>query len=178
MKQRFFSVFCALFVTFASQAFAQKKLPEISLSTLDNQTIKASDLINLDGATIISFWATWCKPCMQELNNISEVYADWQKETGVKLIAISTDDARSAARVPTVVKTKKWAFDVYIDANQDLMRSLQVLNIPHTFILNSKGEIIYQHPSYKVGDEEEYFEIIKKIKEEMKEDGKKSKGKE
>ncbi len=168
MKNYFLFVACIFFLAISLPTFAQKKLPTVEISTLGGEKILASELHNPDGAIIISFWATWCKPCMQELNAISELYTEWQKETNVKLIAISIDDARSAGRVPTMVKGKGWKFDVYIDTNQDLMRSLQVLNIPHTFILNSAGEIIYQHTSYKVGDEEEYFDIIQKLKVEKK----------
>lgn len=162
MKKRFF---IALFFFFVTQlAYAQTTLPAIDLTKLDGSILKASDLKNGDNPIIISFWATWCKPCMEELNTIADEYEAWQKETGVKLIAISTDDSRSASRVPTVMKSKGWKYDVYIDANQDLMRALQVVNIPHTFILNGKGEIVWQHTSYKSGDEEEYLEVLKEIK--------------
>ena len=162
MKKHFFF---ALFFFFAAPlVYAQTTLPAIDLTKLDNTTIKASELTNDGNPVIISFWATWCKPCMEELNTIADEYAEWQKETGVKLIAISTDDSRSASRVPTVIKSKGWKYDVYIDANQDLMRALQVVNIPHTFILNGKGEIVWQHTSYKNGDEEKYLEVLREIK--------------
>ena len=162
MKKHFFF---ALFFFFAAPlVYAQTTLPAIDLTKLDNTTIKASELTNDGNPVIISFWATWCKPCMEELNTIADEYAEWQKETGVKLIAISTDDSRSASRVPTVIKSKGWKNDVYIDANQDLMRALQVVNIPHTFILNGKGEVVWQHTSYKNGDEEKYLEVLREIK--------------
>ncbi len=163
MKKRFF---IALFLFLATPlAYAQKTLPDIDLKTTAKEVIKASKLSNDGNPIIISFWATWCKPCMQELNTIAEEYEEWQKETGVKLIAISTDDARSADRVATIAKAKGWKYEVYIDDNQDLMRAWQVVNIPHTFILNGKGEVVYEHISYKNGDEEEYLNILRELKE-------------
>lgn len=163
------------FVALTLSAVAQNaKLPDnISLKTLDGQTVQSS-VINNDGKPIIvSFWATWCKPCMRELNTIKEVYADWQEETGVKLVAISIDDARSSSRVKPLVNAQSWDYEVYLDPNQDMKRAMNVVNVPHTFLLNGKGEIVSQHTSFVEGAEEELFEQIKKIAEEDKADNNK-----
>lgn len=87
-------------LTFAGCMFAQNaKLPEnVTIKTLDGQSVQSSVIQNDGKPMIISFWATWCKPCNRELNAIKEVYEEWQEETGVKLIAVSIDDARSASR--------------------------------------------------------------------------------
>ena len=52
---------------------------------------------------------------LEELDAIAEDYAEWQKQTGVKLIAISIDDPRSSSKVVTDVKTKGWEYEVYLD---------------------------------------------------------------
>lgn len=140
-----------------------RKLPSIDVKTLDGKTFNTSKISNDGKPIIISFWATWCKPCKKELDNISEEYSNWQKETGVKLIAVSIDDARGAAKVPAEVKSKGWEYEVYIDQNQDLKRALNINNVPHTFLLNGKGEIVWQHNSYAEGDEDKLFENVKKV---------------
>ncbi len=136
-------------------------VPSVSVKTLTNQTIDIQETLNKEGYTIISFWATWCKPCISELSAINDEYIDWQEETGVKVIAISIDDARSKIRIPTIVNGKNWQFEVYSDENSDLKRALNVQNVPHTFIISPKGEIVWQHTSYNPGDEAKYIEFIK-----------------
>lgn len=148
----------------AGSLFAQNaKMPEnITLKNLNGESVQSSVIQNNGKPVIISFWATWCKPCNRELNTIKDVYEEWQEETGVKLIAISIDDARSASRVKPHVDGNDWPYEVYIDQNSDLKRAMGVVNVPHTFILNGEGEIVWQHTGYQDGGEEE---VIAKVKE-------------
>ncbi|MCC5943907.1 MAG: TlpA family protein disulfide reductase [Bernardetiaceae bacterium] len=136
-------------------------IPEVAVADLKGNKILIHEELNTDGPTLISFWATWCKPCINELNAIHDDYIDWQDDTGVKVIAISIDDSRSRTRVPTIANGKGWEFDVYIDENSDLRRALNVNNVPHTFILDKNGKIIYQHTAYNPGDEYEYLRVLR-----------------
>ncbi|MFC5271502.1 TlpA family protein disulfide reductase [Adhaeribacter terreus] len=165
MKKVFVSL-CLSLLVFAAQAQTTdnaRKLPAVDVKTLDGKTFNTSQLSNNGKPVIISFWATWCKPCISELINISDVYEDWQKETGVKLVAISIDDVRNAAKVGPLVNGKAWTYDVYLDQNQDLKRALNVNNVPHTFLLNGNGEIVWQHNAYAEGDEKHLYELVKKV---------------
>lgn len=139
------------------------KLPNITLKDLDGKSINTSEFNNDGKPFIINFWATWCKPCIKELNAINEVYEDWQEETGVKLIAISIDDSRSAARVRPFVAGSNWDYEVYQDQNNDFKRAMGVNNPPHTFIVNGNGEIVWQGASYVEGSEEHLIELVKKL---------------
>lgn len=152
---------CILFFSIATKA--QNKIPSVDIKKIAGENFNTSLLSNDGKPMIISFWATWCKPCVQELTAISEVYEEWQKETGVKVIAISTDDSRNSARVQPFVVARNWEYEIYLDPNGDFKRALNVNNIPHTFLVNGKGEIVWQHNSYTPGDEEEVFELLKKL---------------
>jgi len=156
------SYFTLFFVCLFIQTQAQN-LPIVDIKTADGKTISTSTFQNDGKPIIISFWATWCKPCILELTNIQEHYAKWQEETGVKLIAISIDDARNMAKVPGFAKGRGWKYEVYVDPNSDLKRALGVNNVPHTFVLNGKKEVVWQHNSYTAGDEDELYEIIQKV---------------
>ncbi|MFN5705344.1 MAG: TlpA family protein disulfide reductase [bacterium] len=153
-----------LAVTFIySYSIAQNKIPSVEVKNIGGENINTSSISNDGKPIIISFWATWCKPCVQELTAISEQYEEWQKETGVKVIAVSTDDSRNMARVQPFVNSRSWEYEIYLDPNGDFKRALNVNNIPHTFLVNGKGEIVWQHNSYTPGDEEELFELVKKL---------------
>jgi len=158
-----------LSITLISFAFIpqsdNRTIPSANIKNLDGGDVNTTELQNNGKPMIISFWATWCSPCKRELNNIAELYDDWVEETGVKLVAISIDDARNAGKVAPYVNGKGWEYEVYIDTNQDFKRALNVNNVPHTFLVNGKGEIVWQHNSYSEGDEYELYKQVKKLLE-------------
>lgn len=161
MKKIILSLFAIMAV---GMCMAQNaKMPDnVTIKSLDGQSVQTSMIQNDGKPIILSFWATWCKPCNKELNAIREVYEEWQEETGVKLVAISIDDARSAGRVKPHVDGNDWPYEVYLDQNQDFKRAMNVVNVPHTFVINGKGEIVWQHTSFVDGSEEELLEVVKK----------------
>ena len=162
MKKIIFSL-ALTFLGLVSMAQHAQLPTNISLKTLDGKTVQSSVIQNDGKPIIISFWATWCKPCNRELNAIKELYDEWKDETGVKLVAISIDDARSASKVKPHVDGNGWEYEVYLDQNQDFKRAMNVVNVPHTFLINGNGEIVWQHTSYTDGSEEELFELVKKV---------------
>jgi thiol-disulfide isomerase/thioredoxin len=147
----------------AAQEKSAQKLPSVELKDLNGKVINTAELNNEGKPFIVSFWALWCKPCMRELSAIAEVYDDWQEETGVKLVAISIDDARSSSRVGPTVMGKGWDYEVLLDANGDFKRAMNVNMIPHTFLVNGQGEIVWQHTSFSEGSELELIELVKKV---------------
>ena len=139
------------------------QLPAITLKTMDGQTVKTDTLSNNGKPFIISFFATWCKPCNRELSAIQEVYEDWQEETGVKLIAVSTDQAQNINKVKPLVDEHGWEYDVLLDPNSDFRRALGIQMIPFTLIIDGKGKIVYKHNGYTDGAETELIEKVREL---------------
>ena len=152
------------FLSFSLLSISQNRtLPKVDLKTLNNNTFNTSDFNNNGNPIVISFWATWCKPCIKELNAIAEEYEDWVDETGVKIIAVSIDDSRNMAKVKPRVNAEMWEYEIYIDPNKDFARAMGVGPVPHTFLIDGNKNIVWQHTGYADGDEAELFEQIKKL---------------
>lgn len=140
-----------------------KKVPSVTVKTTDGTKINTADFSNDGKPYVINFWATWCAPCKKELDNIAEKYADWQSETGVKIIAISIDDTRTSPKVATTAESKGWEFEIYLDENKDFARAMNVGNPPYTFLVDGNGNIVYEHIGYAEGDEDHLLEKIKEL---------------
>lgn len=144
-----------------SAVFAQN-IPSVQIKDLDNKTVNTKDLFQDESLIILSFWATWCKPCIKELDAYNENIIDWADETGVKLIAVSVDNTRSMSRVAPFVNGRGWNnIQFYLDPNEDFKRAMNIVNVPHTILLDGDGNILWQHTSYSEGDEYELYDVIK-----------------
>jgi peroxiredoxin len=159
-------------VAFCTASFAQdhetgKKLPAVQLKNMEGKSVNTGEL-GLKGPVVISFWATWCAPCKRELNTIHELYTDWQAETGVTLVAVSIDDEKTINQVPVYVNGKSWEYVVLMDPNGDFKRAMGVNNVPHTFLIDTEGNIVYSHNNYAPGDEDKLYQEILSLKEKSK----------
>ena len=159
MKKLFVTL---IYTLMAFAGMAQSKLPAVTLKSMDGKTVSTDTLSNNGKPIIIDFFATWCKPCNRELTAISEVYEDWQEETGVKLIAVSIDQAQNINKVKPLVDNHGWPYEVLLDPNSEFKRALGIQMIPYVLIVDGDGNIVYKHNGYTEGAEEE---LIQKVRE-------------
>ncbi len=159
MKNLFLAL-CLLLISMPS--FAQDELPNVDLKTMEGKNVVLKEATNKEGITVISLWATWCVPCLKELDAINEIYFEWQEEVNVELIAVSVDDSRTVKRVKSLVNGKDWDFSVLLDTNNDLKRALNASTIPLT-ILVKDNKIVFKHSGYNPGSELELFEKIMEL---------------
>ena len=158
MKRLFLSaLFAAVFMGIHAQ------LPKVSLKDINGKPVQTDTLSNGGKPFIIDFFATWCKPCNRELDAISEVYEDWQQETGVKIIAISIDQAQNINKVKPLVDNHGWDYEVLLDPNGDLKRALGIQMIPYVLIVDGRGNIVYKHNGYTDGAETELIDKVRQL---------------
>jgi len=143
---------------------AYSQLPVLKLKDISGKTVDVSRLTENGKPVIISFFATWCKPCMNELNAIHEVYPDWQKETGVTLFIVSIDKAQDISKVKPLVDSNEWEYEVLLDPTGQLKKQMNVNTIPHIFIVDPKGKIVYNHSGYTQGSETVLLNKLREIK--------------
>ena len=144
-----------------SSLFAWAQLPDVTLKDIDGKSVNVAELGKSGKPVIISFFATWCKPCVRELKAIHELYADWQDETGVEMYIVSTDQGQDSKKVKPFVDGYGWEYHVLLDPNSELKRAMNVQNIPHLFVIDSKGKTAYNHVGYTDGGETEIRGYLK-----------------
>jgi len=160
MKKLLLSLFSLFFIVQLTIA----QVPDLTLRDINGKAVNVQKLCTSGKPTIISFFATWCKPCLRELNAIADIYDDWQDAIGVQLIAVSIDRAQDVEKVKPLVYGNNWDYVVLLDAANDLMRQMQVQTVPHLFVIDGNGKIIEQHNGYTDGEESNLYKTLLKIK--------------
>ena len=93
---------------------------------------------------------------------INDQLMDWLDEADFQVVAVSIDDTRSAAKAKALASGNGWSdFIVLYDKNQDFKRAMNVNMVPHVFVLDGEGKIVYNHTGYTPGSEAELLEVIK-----------------
>ena len=167
MKNSTLILLSSLLILFGTHAFSQEsegqlqRIPSVKIKNAKGSSMDASTISNDGKPFIICFWKTCCKPPLQELDAIAEVYSDWQEETGVVLYAVSVDDSRSSSTAVPYAMGQGYEYEILLDVNSDLKRAMNVNIIPTTFICDGDGNIIWQKTMYVPGDEDEIFKILK-----------------
>ncbi len=152
-----------LAVLFLFMGVAKAQLPSVMLKDLSGKPVHTDTLSNNGRPFIIDFFATWCKPCNRELDAIAEVYDEWREETGMKVIAVSIDQAQNTNKVKPLVDNHGWEYDVLLDPNSDFKRALGIQMIPYVLIVDGQGQIVYRHNGYTDGAENELIEKIREL---------------
>lgn len=149
---------CLTFILFPQES--GRKAPNFKLENIDGKYIELKDMLG-KGPILISFWATWCKPCVEELAEYKKLYDEY-KSVGFNMVAISTDDEKTVAKVKGFVKSKGYNFPVLLDTNSDVARKYYVQVVPYSVLIDIEGNIVYSNMGYKKGDE---LSVKRKIKE-------------
>ena len=165
-----FIVFTILLVFVSSYAFAddstkqKQTLPSVQVKTLDGKVVHIQDYVKTGNLTILFFWETTCKPSAKALDNILDLYDQWQTKYKCDLLAISIDDPRNSSKVKPFVTGKGWPFTILTDENRDLARAINIGNCPYILILDQNGYITYRHYGYVEGVELELEEEMIRLK--------------
>lgn len=157
MKRTLLSLLALLMTTLC---YAQD-LPQATVRDLSGKPVETSTFLQLGKPFIVTFFGTWCKPCLRELDAIQEVYADWQRETGVTLYAISIDEGPDIQKVRPTIHAHGWEFVVLTDTNSDLKRAMNVSAVPALFIFDGSGTLLDRRTGYVEGSEGQILQILR-----------------
>jgi len=139
------------------------KSRNLNLVNLEGKSISLkNDYAEKDKLYVFSFWATWCTPCISELDELNDVQEEWKKSVNFEVIAVATDDSRTQKRVKPLINGKGWDYHVLLDTNQDFKRAMSIVNIPYTIVVKN-GVIVHIQNGYVPGNEKELFEKLKTL---------------
>jgi len=144
-----------------SVAHAGDVASDFTLRDINGQSVTLSELKGR--VVIMSFWATWCGPCKEEMPHLQKMYAELESE-GLTVLSISTDDARSASRVKPFIKKNGYSFPVLLDRDSTVISAYNPSKtLPFTVVVDRAGEVAKRHSGYNPGDEVELLEEVKAL---------------
>lgn len=145
----------------APAAWSAEPAADFTLRDIDGA---AHTLSELEGRVVVmSFWATWCGPCKEEMPHLQKIYADLEAK-GLTVLSISIDDARSASRVKPFIKKNGYTFPVLLDRDATVISSYNpAKTLPYTVVVDREGNVVKKHSGYNPGDEEGLREEIEAL---------------
>ena len=159
-----------LLLTMTVGAAAGEKLsqaPNFTLPDMNGKKVELKSLLG-KGPVFIHFWATWCKPCLEELPYLDKMGQTY-KDKGLAMVAISIDDPKTVNKVKSLVKSRRFKFLVLLDTAQEVSNLYHVQDVmPTDILLDAKGMIRHTHTGYKPGDEVTLEKEIAKLLDEAK----------
>ena len=144
----------AALAAFLTLGLSAQNLPDAKLVDAAGKTVDTRSMVDGKTPFVVTFWASWCKPCQKELAALTEIAPDWEGKFPLRIYAIGVDDSRSLSRAKALAASSGWPVTVLYDTNQELMRTLSISSIPHVFVYDKNGKQVFSHTGYIPGDEE------------------------
>ena len=152
----------ALAAVFASAALAASSSGPAPAFQLSGRGGKTIDLSQFKGQVVmINFWASWCKPCRDEMPLLEDIYKKY-KPMGFTLVGVNVEpDAKGAES--WLSKQKPVSFPIAFDTDSKVSKMYKVAVMPSTVFVDRKGNIRVMHKGYKPGEEDFYLTQIRSM---------------
>lgn len=143
---------------FANVTFAGAAAPNLSLKTLDNASVKISDLKG--DVVYVDFWATWCPPCRKSFPWMEEMHQKY-KDLGFKVVAVSLDTKRAV--IDQFLEKMTTHFTIAHDPSGESANAFKVKGMPSSYLIDRKGNIHLTHMGFKSSDKSKLESEIKSL---------------
>ncbi len=110
--------------------------------SLDGRTVSLTDFSGK--VLFLNVWATWCGPCRQEMPSMAELYRQLSGQ-GLIMVAVSSEDLDT---VREYAAGARYPFTILVDSEDTLSQRFGINAIPTTFIVDKKGQLVYQHVGF------------------------------
>jgi cytochrome c biogenesis protein CcmG, thiol:disulfide interchange protein DsbE len=115
-----------------------KAAPDFSLVDLNDKEVRLSDLRGK--VVFLNFWATWCKPCKEEMPSMEILHRNFEKD-GLVVLAVSIDRVTTTKDIPPFIKSMNLSFPVLVDSWGKTDMPYKRMGVPETFIIDQQGVI-------------------------------------
>lgn len=115
-----------------------KTAPDFSLTDLNDKPQRLSDFRGK--VVFLNFWATWCKPCREEMPSMQVLHKNFEKD-GLVVLAVSIDRVTTTKDIPPFIKGMNLTFPVLIDSWGKTDKPYKRMGVPETFIIDQQGVI-------------------------------------
>jgi len=142
----------ALFISLAlfSESHAQTFVRNFSLPGEKNLDVQLSE-IQGEKLTVIDFWTSWCKPCLNAIPEIIKLHEKYDS-LGVAFIGINADGPRSASKAMPLAKSLGIKYPILFDTSGDLTSELNITAFPTIVIINSNRKVVFIHEGFTKSD--------------------------
>ena len=156
-------ILIGIMLVWSSMGFAQKIetriVPDFTLPDINGNTVSMSKSLG-QGPIYISFWATYCKPCLEELKIIEKYYEKY-KDQGFRVFAIDMEGPKTQSKVKSLITSMGFKFDILLDNNGDVFRrKFKGSSTPYSFLVSPEGKIVFSSVGFKPGDEVKIEKLI------------------
>ena len=115
-----------------------KTAPDFALTDLNDKPQRLSDFRGK--VVFLNFWATWCKPCREEMPSMEVLHKNFEKD-GLVILAVSIDRVTTTKDIPPFIKGMNLTFPVLIDSWGLTDKPYKRMGVPETFIIDQQGVI-------------------------------------
>ena len=115
-----------------------KAAPDFQLPDLNDKEIRLSDYRGK--VVFLNFWATWCKPCREEMPSMEVLYKNFEKD-GLIILAVSIDRVTTKKEIPPFVKGLNLTFPVLVDSWGQTDKRYKLMGVPETYIIDREGTL-------------------------------------
>jgi peroxiredoxin len=115
-----------------------KAAPDFQLPDLNDKEIRLSDYRGK--VVFLNFWATWCKPCREEMPSMEVLYKNFEKD-GLVILAVSIDRVTTKKEIPPFVKGLNLTFPVLVDSWGQTDKRYKLMGVPETYIIDREGTL-------------------------------------
>lgn len=135
-------------------ASVQTKIEEVKLISLNDQPVDMKQY--KDKTVFINFWATWCKPCLEEMPSIKKA-KEIMKNENIEFLFASNE---TTAEIKLFNKEHDYGFNFVKAGN---MEELNIMGLPTTLIFDPDGKLAFSEMGYRKWDDKTNIDLILKI---------------